>query len=165
MVWCLKTVSKDVWFSSIAKTLATYTCSAQFNVDCLFMHFNQNSLSSIWITCVYQTCCCNFEGAIFSCTLCYNLLIMILPFLLKSIVVIPLFLEMVPLEHIKTQLRVLRLCSGVTQGLSQLGIWQQSVHQMEDGALTQQNLGVLVSYVVKWYMYKIDMQPWLYSFS
>ena len=65
------------------------------------------------------------------CVLCvYNLL----P--LQSAVVIPLLLWMVLLIHIKTQLRELRYSSDVTQGLSQLGGWQQCVHQIGGGTLT-----------------------------
>ena len=42
-------------------------------------------------------------------------------YILQSVVGSQLHLTMVPLKHIKTQLRVLRYSSDVTQGLSQLG--------------------------------------------
>ena len=55
----------------------------------------------------------------------------------QSTVVIPLLLQMVPLIHIKTQLRELRYSSDVTQGLSCLQGWLLLVHLMGSGALTQ----------------------------
>ena len=67
-------------------------------------------------------------------------------FALQSTVVIPLLLWMVPLNHIKTQLRELRYSSDVTQGLSQLGGWGQCVEQMGGGTLT---LPLLCAHVIQ----------------
>ena len=60
-------------------------------------------------------------------------------------VVIPLSQQMVTLVPTKAQLREQRFGLDVTQGLSQLGIWQQYVHQMEVGHQTQPLLCAHVS--------------------
>ena len=65
-------------------------------------------------------------------------------FSLQSTVVIPLLPWMVPLIHIKTQLRELRYSSDVTQVLFHLGGWQQCVEQIEGGTLTLLIIGVHV---------------------
>ena len=57
-------------------------------------------------------------------------------FALQSTVVLPLFLWMAPMNHIKTHWRELRYSSCVTQCLFQLGGWGQCVEQMEGGTLT-----------------------------
>ena len=68
-----------------------------------------------------------------------------LHFSLQSTVVIPLLLWTVPLILIKTQLRELRYCIVVTQGLSHLGGWQQCVEQIGGGTLTLLITGAHVS--------------------
>ena len=54
----------------------------------------------------------------------------------QSTVVVPLLLQMVPLTHIKTQLRELRYSSDVTQDLCQLEGSELCVQQIGDGILT-----------------------------
>ena len=63
--------------------------------------------------------------------------------------VILLSLEMVPLRHTKSQLRELRYSSGVTQGLSQLGGWEQCVLQIRGGPLTLLIIGAHVRTIIE----------------
>ena len=77
-------------------------------------------------------------------------------FLPQSTVVILLFQEMAPLNHIKTQLRELRYSSDVTQGLFQLGGWGQCVEQMGGGSLI---LPLLCAHV--WYFKHGPNVMWL----
>ena len=81
---------------------------------------------------------------------------------LQSTVVIPLLPWMVLLIPIKTQLRVLRYCSCVTQCLCQLGGRQQYVQQMGDGLLTLLVLFVHVSIHLH-YVNDITMLKQLYK--
>ena len=63
---------------------------------------------------------------------------------LQSAVGSPDPLPMVSLRHMKTQLRELRFFSGVTQSLCKLREWEQCVHQMGGGVLTQLLLNAMV---------------------
>ena len=72
------------------------------------------------------------------------IIIIICSSLFQSVVRDPLSPTMVPLSHIKTQLRELRYSSDVTQGLSQLEEGQQCVEQMKGGTLTLQLLDAQV---------------------
>ena len=84
-------------------------------------------------------------------------------FALQPTVVIPLFLWMVRLNHIKTQLRELRFSSNVTQSLFQLRGWQQYVEQTRGGALTLLIIGAHVSIIYSMLMSLPCMYIYTYS--
>ena len=92
-----------------------------------------NEHLSLTVTSLYSTVCSSLLHTSF----------------LQLIVVIPPFQQMVPLSHIKTQLKELRYSSGVIQCLSQLGGWGQCVEQMGDAALTLLVLDVHVRWCGK----------------
>ena len=82
-------------------------------------------------------------------------------FALQSTAVIPLFLWMVRLNHIKTQLRELRFSSNVTQSLFQLRGWEQCVEQIRGGTLT---LLILLAHVSIIYSMLMSL-PYMYIYT
>ena len=77
-------------------------------------------------------------------------------FFFQPTVVIPLSLEMAQLIHIKIQLREPRYTSCVTQGLFQLGGWEQCVQQIGGGTLTLSILFVPVSLLIFSHVSSVD---------